>query len=190
MVALLDVGCGAGSFAAACKERFGCEACGVEIVPEMAKIAESRLDRVFNQDALEAFAQIPEDKFDLITFTDVLEHLVEPAEALRACARLLAKDGVVLASLPNIRYWHAFSRILFDKDFPYEDSGIFDRTHLRFFTRKSIPRLFEAAGYEVVSLTGINPSPGRKFRLLNAVLFNALDDCRYLQYVIVARPKQ
>ncbi len=155
----------------------------------MAEIARSRVDHVSTGDCIVEIPKLPEATFDLVTFTDVLEHLVEPAEALRLTKRVLAPGGRVIASIPNIRFWHALMSITRGRDFPYQDSGIFDRTHLRFFTAKSIPRLFEDAGYKIERIEGINPTPSRKFRLMNALLFNYYEDCRYLQYGVVATPK-
>ncbi len=184
---MLDVGCGVGAFGAACKDRLGCEARGIEFVPEIGALAQERLDKVFIGDAMEILPTLPPSSFDLVSFTDVLEHLVEPAEALRRTLPLLTPGGRILASIPNIRHWDALLNIVRDKDFPYQDFGIFDRTHLRFFTKKSLPRLFEDAGCEIERLEGINPTPSRKLRMLNLLTFNRWEDCKYLQFVIVAK---
>jgi len=173
----------------ACKERTGCEVWGIEQVPEIGALAEKRLDRTFIGDAVQIVPTLPKASFDLISFTDVLEHLAEPADMLRSIKPLLAPGGKILASLPNIRYWDALLEIVRDKDFPYRDSGIFDRTHLRFFTKKSIPRLFEDASYEIERLQGINPTPSRKLRALNLLTLNHWEDCRYLQFAVIAGPK-
>ena len=70
---------------------------------------------------------------------------------------------MVVASLPNVRYFNALWEIVWLGEFRYQDEGIFDRTHLRFFTQKTIPEWFERGGFQVRTLVGINPNPGRKF---------------------------
>jgi 2-polyprenyl-3-methyl-5-hydroxy-6-metoxy-1,4-benzoquinol methylase len=186
---VLDVGCGAGAFGEAIREELGATVWGIEIVPEMAQLASERLDRVFVGDAIERFAEIPDAAFDLVTFNDALEHMADPWAVLVATRRLLAPEGRVLASLPNIRYWDALLEITRNADFPYQDFGIFDRTHLRFFTHKSMRRLFEESGYVVERQEGINPTPSRKLRMLNLLTRGRHDDCRFLQFVLLARPK-
>lgn len=185
---ILDVGCGTGMFALACREATGCECWGVELVPKVAEQARPRLEQVFAGDANHILPTLPNEHFDMISFTDVLEHIAWPEETLRLAKPLLRPGGVVVASLPNIVYWDAIRTMAFKNDFPYSDSGIFDRTHLRFFTRKSIPRLFDCAGYAVLTLDGINPSHSPKLRLLNLLTFNRFADFRWLQYAVVARP--
>jgi 2-polyprenyl-3-methyl-5-hydroxy-6-metoxy-1,4-benzoquinol methylase len=185
----LDIGCASGAFGAAVKERSPVEVWGIEMNAEVAEHAKSRLDKVFVGDALAIFPDLPSGKFDLITCNDVLEHMPQPDQVLRNAVRLLAPGGRVLMSLPNIRYWDAFLRIARDADFPQEDSGIFDRTHLRFFTGKSIKRFLPENGYEIVSMKGINPTPSRKLRALNLLTANRFEDCKYLQYLILAKPR-
>lgn len=95
----------------------------------------------------------------------------------------------MVASLPNLRYWEALAHIVWEGDFRYREEGIFDRTHLRFFTKKSIPRLFEEADFSVVSLQGVNANYGRKVKLLNLLTGNRFEDSKYWQFVVVAKPK-
>lgn len=185
---VLDVGCASGHFGASLKPTKAKEVWGIELNAEVAEHAKPRLDRVFVGDALEIVPTMPNANFDAVTFTDVLEHLAWPEEALRAVAPKLAPGGVVIASLPNIRHWNALWEIVMDGEFRYREEGIFDRTHLRFFTKKSIPDLFDRAGYRIERLEGINPNPGRKFALLNTLFLNKFADGRFLQYVVVARP--
>ncbi|MEZ0327946.1 MAG: class I SAM-dependent methyltransferase [Fimbriimonas sp.] len=184
---VLDVGCASGAFGAAVKERLGPVVWGIEMNDAIALHAKKRLDEVFVGDALTIIPQLSR-KFDLVTFNDVLEHMPEPGFVLRNTASVLNPGGCVLMSLPNIRYWDAFLQIAFGADFPQEDSGIFDRTHLRFFTQKSIRRFLPENGYEIVWMRGINPTPSRKLRAINLLTANKFEDCKYLQFLILARP--
>ena len=187
---VLDVGCASGLFGESLKQKGVPEVWGIEMNAEVAEAARPRLDRVEVGDCMQIIPTLPDAHFDAVTFTDVLEHLAWPDEALRLVLPKLAPGGVVITSLPNLRHWNALWEIVMDGDFRYREEGIFDRTHLRFFTRKSIPDLFSRAGYEIVRLEGINPNPGRKFALLNALFLRKFEDGRYLQYVVVARPSE
>ena len=76
-------------------------------------------------------------------------------------------------------------------EFPHEPSGVFDRTHLRFFTRKSMVEMFERAGYEMVRQTGITPLRVKWIRwLLLAPIFWLLPDTRFQQFACIARPRR
>jgi 2-polyprenyl-3-methyl-5-hydroxy-6-metoxy-1,4-benzoquinol methylase len=186
----LDVGCGAGGFGEMIKERTGAEVWGIEINQNMGEEAKSRLDKVIMADAIEAMRSIPNKRFDAIIFNDVLEHMAWPDEALCIAATLLSETGVVVASIPNIRYFRALKQIVLRRDFPWEDSGVFDRTHLRFFTEKSIVRLFESSGYQVERIEGINAAVGTKLSIALFLTFGLFRDARYLQYAVVASPMQ
>lgn len=187
---VLDVGCHTGEFGYAAKNQTNATVWGVEPNPETAKVAEQRLDRVFNGFFSDALA-LEDNYFDVISFNDVLEHMPDPWAALQLAARKLAPDGIVLVSIPNLRHIDNLMHILRERDFNYEPTGVRDKTHLRFFTRKSAPRLFDDSGLEMVSIEGINEvyfsSPAR--RIVYWLFKNNLDDTKHLQYAMVARRK-
>jgi 2-polyprenyl-3-methyl-5-hydroxy-6-metoxy-1,4-benzoquinol methylase len=183
----LDIGCGAGAFGSWLAEG-GAEVWGIELHPTVAKFAAQRLARVFVGDALAEIRTLPDSSFDLVTANDVLEHLTDPQEVLREVKRILTPGGSIVASLPNIRYWDEFLRLAWEGDFPREDSGIFDRTHLHWFTAKAIPKFFAEAGFETVSVTGVNPTLRRSFRIARTLLGTRIEDCRWLQHIVAARP--
>jgi 2-polyprenyl-3-methyl-5-hydroxy-6-metoxy-1,4-benzoquinol methylase len=191
--AILDVGCAVGSFGELLKAERRVEIWGVEINEYAASIANEKLDKVICG-AFDKSLNIPYEKFDCIVFNDVLEHLVDPYEALIYARSLLRKGGRVVASIPNIRYFDNIWKLLVEKDWKYTKHGILDRTHLRFFTRRSILSTFDTLGYCVNSIEGINPveqvhpHQARKFRLLNLLFWNHIEDMRYLQFAIVAHP--
>lgn len=187
---VLDVGCHCGAFGAGLKQAGVAEVWGCEINPDSAATAASRLDRVVSGPFVAE--AVPDAYFDAVVFNDVLEHMADPAAALRVARAKLRPGGVVVASLPNLRHIDNLLHIVRDKDFRYEAVGVRDTTHLRFFTLKSIPRLFEQAGYEVLRLDGINeawwgPSLWRRaaFRLFPAYLA----DTRHIQYAVQAVPR-
>lgn len=148
---LLDVGCGAGDFGAAMKERGVSEVHGIELAEGPCRMAAARLDRIFAGDIEEMELPYADGYYDCITFNDVLEHLREPAETLRKTARALAPDGVVVISLPNVRFCEVLG-MLGQGRWQYADAGIMDRGHLRFFTAIEMRLMVEAAGLEVLDL--------------------------------------
>lgn len=186
---ILDVGCGAGVFAAQLRERGARELWGIEMNPNAAAEAQKKLDHVLVGDVAARMTALPDNRFDCILFNDVLEHLVDPYTLLAQVKPKLKNGGVVVASIPNVRYalnlWH----VLVTKDWEYEESGIRDKTHLRFFTQKSIRRMFEEAGYTVTTCEGINGITSWKFSLLNALTFEFFADTNFLQFAVVAKPR-
>lgn len=184
----LDVGCAEGNLALAVKNTTKCETWGVEPVQEIALEAKGKLDKVIVATVEESIDKMPENYFDCITFTDVLEHLVDPNKVLTEIKCKLSKDGTIVVSLPNVRFKKNISNLVFKKDWKYENEGILDRTHLRFFTKISMIRMFEEAGYEVLDIHGINSVTSTLFKVLNFITFNNIEDMQYVQFAIVAKP--
>jgi 2-polyprenyl-3-methyl-5-hydroxy-6-metoxy-1,4-benzoquinol methylase len=152
--AILDLGCSTGALGAALKARQGAAVLGVELGPEYARDAEERLDRVIVAD-VESFAAgpaPPEAPFDCLIAADVLEHLADPWAALRGAAGMLAPGGTAIVSLPNVLFWAALLRIVRTRRWPREDEGVFDRTHLRWFTEADAVELLEQAGLRDVQV--------------------------------------
>lgn len=186
---LLDVGCSGGGFGSLIKTRIGAEVWGIDISTTATDMAKDKLDRVINA-PFSPEAALPDHYFDVITFNDCLEHFPDPYPPLELCKRKLTGGGVVICSLPNVRYIDNVRHFLIDMDWKYEDAGILDHTHLRFFTKKSMVRTFELAGYEVLSITGIKPHywSGKKIFLLRLFFGKWMEDMRYINYVVVAKP--
>jgi 2-polyprenyl-3-methyl-5-hydroxy-6-metoxy-1,4-benzoquinol methylase len=148
----LDVGCASGYLAAELAAR-GCAVVGVEADPDAAAAARTHCERVVTGDvetdgcrgALRALAP-----FDALVCGDVLEHLRDPWSTLRFLATLLHPGGRAVLSVPNIAHWTA-RRALLRGRFEYAAHGLFDRTHLRFFTRASAVSLAAGAGLRVLA---------------------------------------
>ena len=153
---ILDIGCGTGNLGAGLKQRQSCEVWGVEFEPEIARRAESILDRVVTGSIEDTtvLQQLPDAGFDVIVFADVLEHLKEPEKILRQLKRCLTLDGTIVASVPNIRHWSVLKDLL-EGRWDYQEAGILDRTHLRFFTGNSLLKMFSNAGYEIGEAQGV-----------------------------------
>jgi hypothetical protein len=100
----------------------------------------------------------------------------------------LSPDGVIVASIPNVRYFRNLFDLVVRGTWDYEDFGILDKTHLRFFTKKSIKEMFESLGYRILRIHGINATPSWKVALFNLATLGAFSDTQYLQFCCVAVP--
>jgi len=188
---VLDIGCGAGAFAAGLKESRknsggDLEIWGVEMCPEAAKLAAEVMDKILSGDFSSVLPELPEGSFDCIVLNDVLEHMVHPDDILRRIKPLLAKGGVVVASIPNVRHFFNVVNLALGGRWDYTDEGILDRTHLRFFTRDSMKRMFQDTGYRVDTMQGINATGSLKFKLVNLLTLGRWSDMKYLQFAVVA----
>ncbi len=186
---VLDIGCGEGGFGRALKEQRNAEVWGIELVASAAEIARERLDRVLTGEVLSLIQELPDGHFDCITCNDVLEHLVDPFQVLVQIKRLLAPGGSVVCSIPNIRYFRYFFNFVVKGEWRYEEAGIMDKTHLRFFTKKSIREMFESLGYRVLCLKGITPTSSWRVALFSFCTFGHFEDTKYLQFACVAQPR-
>ncbi len=194
---VLDVGCGRGALGSALKaERPGLRVHGIEYVPEVAAVAADRLDDVIAAD-LDALEGMPAgwDPFDAVICGDVLEHLRDPARVLGILRESLAADGVLIASIPNIKHWSVIHPLLVSDHFTYEDCGLLDRTHVHFFTLHEIDVMFTACGFVVRSLSAVvQPMPPQLGALLTAAVAlgaeRAETEARLnaYQYLLVATP--
>ena len=146
---VLDVGCG---FATTSEyiQKLGNEVTGLESSEVAVEVASKRLAHVVQGDMLTA--DLGSRQFDVIIFADVLEHVPWPVGALRRYLQWLAPGGSVIVSLPNVGLWSVrLSHLL--GSWEYEDTGVLDRTHLRFFTRRTARWLIEQAGLQIVKTT-------------------------------------
>lgn len=143
---VLDVGCGAGANASWYREHGAREIVGIEIDTASATAAENVLDRVICGSVETAIHEL-EGQFDLIICADVLEHLVDPWTIIRELRDVAGAETVLAISMPNIRFLPALAQIGFGRGFAYEDHGIFDSTHLRFFTRRDMDHALRQGGW-------------------------------------------
>jgi GT2 family glycosyltransferase/2-polyprenyl-3-methyl-5-hydroxy-6-metoxy-1,4-benzoquinol methylase len=146
---VLEVGPATGYVAKALRDR-GCRVTGIEVDPDAAEVAAQFCHRMLVADIEELDLEevFPEERFDVVVYGDVLEHLVDPEAVLLRTARILAPGGHVVASIPNVT--HGSVRLsLMAGQFRYTDTGLLDRTHLRFFDRRGVEELFEDCGYAI-----------------------------------------
>ncbi len=147
---VLELGCGDGSFRALLAD--DCEYWGIEPFPEAAALAGERLDKVFASTYEEALTELPDDYFDLVVCNDVIEHLVSHDYFFETIRAKMTSDGCIVGSVPNVRHLSNIINMIGRKDWRYEDDGMVDSTHLRFFTEKSLRRTFEQHGYQLETL--------------------------------------
>lgn len=155
---VFDIGCAGGLLGKALKERSNVEVIGIEIDPYAAKEAGKYLDKVFTGDAESGDFPLEKNHFDCIICADIIEHMRDPDAFLQKYKKYLKKGGVLVLSIPNVQYYHVILSLLRGR-WDYKDRGIFDRTHLRFFTLKSIRELLEGHGFRIDSVK-------RNYRLL------------------------
>jgi 2-polyprenyl-3-methyl-5-hydroxy-6-metoxy-1,4-benzoquinol methylase len=181
---ILDVGCGSGE----CWKGFKAEVSGVELNEDAARIASGHMKQVVSGDIEKTALPFKPNYFDCIVFADVLEHLYDPWGILNRFMPHLASDGHILISIPNIRHYRVLRSLVFKGKFTYEESGILDVDHVRFFTRKEILEMVEEAGLEVVEVRRKISASG-KYRVLNSLLFGAMSDFLAEQFYILAKAK-
>ena len=150
---VLELGCADGSMSRLLKQQCEASIIGFDHNPRSATLAERFCDYVFIEDLDDPHSldALQGEKFDVITLVDVLEHLQHPVALLKRLQPLLLDEGQLLLSVPNIA--HASVRLeLLNGSFGYEETGILDATHLKFFTAASVQSVLAKAGFSVQEL--------------------------------------
>ncbi len=179
---VLEVGCGTGETLSLLKSKGRCSnTVGVELFQTAAEEARKIVDCVYNLDIQKNSV---DGSYELIMAMDVLEHLVDPWSVLKRLVKEnLVNGGVLIASIPNIRHYSVVASIL-KGNFDYALSGILDRTHLRFFTKKTMYALYESAGLKVVECVPTRFSKFSRSNILNSVTLGLFSDFFAIQYVM------
>jgi len=174
---VLDVGCDDG-FAGRDLLKDGFQVWGIDRNPVTLRKAARYYQQTILAD-IESELPLPEGPFNVIIFADILEHLTNPAAVFTHFAELLAPDGLVIVSVPNVAHWYVRLSLLLGR-FDYTDRGILDRTHVRFFTLRTARRFLEDAGFAVeaiettatpLPLVWKNTAPGRPLFFLHTLGF-------------------
>ncbi|MCL3837904.1 class I SAM-dependent methyltransferase [Aeromicrobium duanguangcaii] len=156
---VLDVGCWAGDLGRLLIER-GCRVSGFELDPAAAAIAAEHLESVVvgDLDSAPLSGHFEAGSFDAIIFADVLEHIMDPVGVLADSVRLLAPGGRIVISIPNVT--HGSLRLaLLQGRWRTTDTGLLDRTHIRFFSRDSLLQMVADAGLVTTELRGTTADP-------------------------------
>lgn len=192
---ILDIGCSIGTLGEQLKQKTGAEVIGIELDDQMVQIAKKRLDRVIVGDIEELNLEdcLLPNYFDCIIFADVLEHLKNPWNILQRAKSFLSTNGIIIASIPNIRHFTTIFNLVFRGYWPYRARGIHDRTHLRFFTLRNIKELFLYANLKIERVERnyrIIEKPHRHNRFAKYLSFLPFKEFLVFQYLIVAKIKK
>jgi len=190
---ILDVGCSIGTLGIEIRKIYkNAEITGIEYDSSMAQVAKNFLDNVIigNVEEIDLFKYFKEEYFDVIIFADILEHLKDPWSVLKNFSKLLKDDGIIIASLPNVRHYSVIFSLVFLNYWPYRKRGINDKTHLRFFTSRNIKNMFDEAGIKIIKMK-------RKYRIIESpnplnifsrmFFFPGLEDFITYQFLVVGR---
>ena len=183
--AILDLGCGAGAVGRRLlRDGKAGTLIGVELFASAAEEAARHYTKVHTGD-IEEMSLPYKAEFDYVICGDILEHLKDPYSVVRRIHGWLKDDGKFICSVPNVRHWQVLANLFLRGAWEYQDAGVMDRTHLRFFTRKTSFKMVEDAGFQVAQsrlLIG-----GRRYTLLNRATFGFFDEFLGPQIILLAR---
>ncbi len=197
---IVEVGCANGALARVWREAHpAAEVIGIDIDPDYAARAAAHCTRAFAADVEQlndaAFDQLfPSDCW---VFGDCLEHLRDPWRVLTRIRERIDADGSLVTCIPNAQHWSVQWRLV-TGNFRYEDSGLMDRTHIRWFTRQTMLEMFLRTGWKVEQAVARKPQAQQQEQALQAVgafakAFGAdpelaMADAAAIQYVFRLRP--
>jgi SAM-dependent methyltransferase len=197
---VVEVGCSSGALAREYRKlNPGVHYIGIELVPAYAELARAHCDEVMALDIEAVDEQVLRSELaaDCWVFGDVLEHLKDPWLLLRKIRAAMGETGYVVTCIPNMQHWSVQARLSFG-NVRYEDAGLFDRTHLRWFSRVTMLEMFTQSGFRVEDgMARIFDEPQREAFLpiikamasaAQADANTAVQDALPLQYVLRAVP--
>jgi SAM-dependent methyltransferase len=189
---VLEIGCGSGATAGWLRtvkniDRF----CGIELFEGAANEARGVLDELVIGDAEKLVDSVfIYERFDLILCLDVVEHMVDPWRFVHKINRLLAPGGTIIFSIPNVRNIKVLLPLVFRDVWRYEDDGLLDRTHLRFFTRRTAIELTLSGGLFLTKCLAFMPSWRTKLGVLRMMTLGLLPGFFAITYLIAVSDKQ
>lgn len=187
---ILEIGASGGYTLAELKRLEYCSYCaGVELFQIENSLQQSKLIDEFHFADVERDEIIFENKkYDIVIFADILEHLVNPEEALEKFLKYLKPGGAVILSIPNIRYIKILYKIFIQGNFEYTENGVLDRTHLRFYCKKNALNLLLNKNLKIErTYYSYNLQKQKKLQLLNILTLGLLKDFLTIQYIIIAK---
>jgi len=191
---ILDVGCSIGGLGEQIKQkiRSEVEVVGIELDEQMAKVAKEKLDQVIIRDVerINLADHLAPNYFDCIIFADILEHLENPWDVLKNVKSFLNNEGIIIASIPNVRHYTTIINLVIKGYWPYRERGIHDKSHLRFFALKNIRDMFQNAGFKIVRIERnyrVIESPHWWNRFSKYFALPPFKELLTFQYLIVAK---
>jgi 2-polyprenyl-3-methyl-5-hydroxy-6-metoxy-1,4-benzoquinol methylase len=189
---VLEIGCGSGATLAWLRAKHAARrTVGVEISAQAATVARGVADEVhcldFERDGLPG----PSQQFDLVLCLDVLEHMVNPWGVVARLVELhLAPGGTLIVSVPNVRHYSVVLPLLASADWRYQEAGILDRTHLRFFTRKTAQELLRHSRLAPVQVLKKVWEPTSRKGVFNLLTMGMLNDFVTYQHLVSAKARE
>ncbi|MBS0446982.1 MAG: class I SAM-dependent methyltransferase [Proteobacteria bacterium] len=186
---VLEIGCGRGHTLIALKQRgLAREVTGIELVALPRASRESaHIDRYIVANVETDELDLCAETFDVIVCGDVLEHLNDPWAVVARLKGWLKRGGVLVASVPNVREARTLYNLLLRGDFAYRESGVLDRTHLRFFCKRNILSMLQIGGGTIERIATDIDTKTNWRALLNRITFGLLEEFLVTQYLVVVR---
>lgn len=190
-IKILEIGCGIGRF----KEHFSsADYLGVEINEMQAKIGISQGVNIINENYEDVYDKIDSKSYDVIVLNDIIEHMTDHNKILELIKKNGAVNFILIGSLPNVRFITVLLNLIIFKDWKYNNQGILDYTHQRYFTLKSIKRTLCDCGYEVIKIKGTNKIPllsrSVKDIACRCASYVFGSDTKYMQFIFIAKLKK
>lgn len=187
---ILEIGAGTGATLVEIKkQKLAKEVVGIELIQINDSYQNNKeINKFIIGNIEEINLDFPENYFDVIICADVIEHLNNPWDVTFKLRKYLKEDGILIASIPNIREIKTIFNIFLLGDFNYSKEGILDKTHLRFFCKKNIYKMFKIAEYGIIDIKPLfyfdKFSERRLFNLLTIKIFENL---LAYQYLVIAK---
>jgi 2-polyprenyl-3-methyl-5-hydroxy-6-metoxy-1,4-benzoquinol methylase len=182
---IFELGCGDGSTLRLIKSHHEISFCaGLDIDERAISQARQHLDLAMFENI--EISELPDSvrDIDVILCLDILEHLADPWRVVKRLHERLSSNGVIIASLPNVRYFRVSLPLVFRGSWELADAGILDRTHLRFFVKKTAIDLMTSSGLRLVETVALGFEPGRRSHLINRLTGGVFEDFLAPQYLI------
>ena len=183
---VLEIGCGKGNTLSYLKDNGYCDwTCGVDLFSDAIESAKEKADEVYQGNIEDMILPIQEGSIDVILCLDVLEHLVNPQKVIAYLHTLLAPEGLIIASIPNVKHYTASLSLVILGKWEYQELGILDNTHLRFFVKDTAIKLMTSSG---LKLEQVKTRKGKKDTIINLLTLGLFSSFLNIQYLIkVAR---
>jgi 2-polyprenyl-3-methyl-5-hydroxy-6-metoxy-1,4-benzoquinol methylase len=180
---VLEIGCGTGNTLDYLKGNNYCEWIGgVELFHEAATEAATKLDWIYEGNVEEMELGIEPRSIDMILCLDVLEHLINPQKVVAYLHTLLSPKGIIIASIPNVRHRSVVVPLVFQNKWDYQDCGVLDNTHLKFFVKDTAIDLMKSSGLKFEQI--LSNQGGRKDKILNLITLGSISSFFEIQYLI------
>lgn len=184
---ILDIGCASGRLGRRLKEMNKAEELmGIEIYQPAADEASKYYDKVYRDD-VESLILPYKEYFDYVICGDILEHLRDPWTLLDRIRGWLKPNGILISSIPNIRYWRILKDLIILGRWDYTEAGILDKTHLRFFTRRTYIEMLIISNFTITyKEMWLN---SKKKKLLNRCTLGIFEEFLGSQIMVVAKKR-